>query len=113
MKSLYFSLTPKEKDLYDYYLQFYINSSNSKAFILMAMAADMIPQRHYALAQKLLYRASEITQDRYLSARIHLNLTQLFHDLSFEDPQYNSKKNYHREQVLALGYFEDFINDTF
>jgi len=89
---LYFSLTPMDKNiLHRYGAQKVENSSlgrqNEEGFssknlcqYLWVSAANVIPQGHYFLAEKLLYKALEMTDNDLDKAHIHSNLAQVYAD---------------------------------
>lgn len=72
---------------------------------LWTTAANAIPHRDFAFAEKLLNYALDLANDQEDLAWIHLNLTQLYLDQQGEDDQASAKGIFHCQETIKTGYF--------
>ncbi|MBO8137159.1 MAG: hypothetical protein H0Z40_03360 [Desulfotomaculum sp.] len=76
------------------------------AQLLWTSAANAIPRKHYALAERLLHKALQLADSIQDKAWIHGNLTQLYHLQMDKIPGAKEKCRHHCRETINTGYFQ-------
>ncbi len=124
LAKFYLKLPLAEKKLFS---QFYLNGVapfqiNSPTRLLWVTAANLIPQAHWAFAEKLLLHALDLAKLESITihlanpelatteatvdlAHIHANFAQLYADQVADNPDYLVKCLFHARETIKTGYF--------
>ena len=114
VKELYMTLNHTDKELFAN-ASSAVSVDTDPAAVLMMTGANLLPQGHHLLAEKLLSAGLLQAESNELKARIHLNLAQLYKDLYELNPSSSlqHKIQLHTDQCLELDYFADYIIKNF
>lgn len=106
LSDFYLQLSLEDKQLLFQSTQHMTEANLSPAQFLWMGASNLLPHRHYALAEQMLIHALTTATEPDDLAYIHANLAQCFYDQLENHPEYIQLCKDHCQEVYQLGYFQ-------